>query len=190
MQKISIVILVSICSVGWLYSQDQAKYLAGGNFSFSSSKGTTSGNEMSLLDLNISPSVGIMVNSNSAIGLSFTVNYFRRKDNSSVTNTDTNLGIFPFLRIHKTITENFKYYIEPKIGLYFLSLNQSSNGNLFSVSTEVGLLYFVSQKLSMELSVAGISFDRHSDKDTGFKYNAVNMGYNLVNPNLGLRYYF
>jgi len=133
-----------------------------------------------------------MLNNNIAAGLSFNVDYLKSTNTTPGIEDDIimRLGIVPFVRIHKTISENFKYYIEPKINVSFISLNKSFNERSFSIATEIGFLYFLSQKLSLELSIASISYENSRNKDTGYKYDSFYIIYNLVNPNIGIRYYF
>lgn len=149
--------------------------------------------EESEIRLSISPMVGTMISSKVALGVSMGYIYSKFEDNDPYSYYGSNnyLIIAPFVRIHNNITENFKYYIEPNLGKTFITNEESeSKTQIYNAGVNFGLLYFVSQKISMELNIAGITYTHMFNKDYDFKSNNVSIDYDLVNPNLGLKYYF
>ena len=55
---------------------------------------------------------------------------------------------------------------------------------------DVGILYFLSQKLSLELKIAGVNYSYTTDKDVEAKNHRFNLESSLNSPNIGLKYYF
>lgn len=206
MKKITLFIFTIILSVAHANAQDQPKeqeetkiqqgnILLGGNFSFYSDKVKSGSLEDSEIQLSISPVVGTMISDKVAIGVSLGYLYTKYEDNdpNSYRYPDKTkfLVIAPFVRIHNDITENFKYFIEPNLGKIF-DLNDETDNKTqrYTAGVNFGLLYFISQKMSLELNVAGINYTYTSNKDYDFKRNTVSVDYDLVTPNIGLKYYF
>jgi hypothetical protein len=94
-------------------------------------------------------------------------------------------------RIHDSITDKFRIYLEPGFSKTFVLKDESNNKpQHYRVGIDFGLLYFIYQKLSLEINVAGIKYIHRSDKDYGMKNHQFTIDYDLVNPNIGLKFYF
>lgn len=107
-------------------------------------------------------------------------------------NQEENIFVLnPYIRFHKSITENFMFYIQPSVYTHFTLKGDTENPTYtYGVDTYVGLLYFISTKLSLELNIAGIAYHFTKDKDDNLKGHDFGIQYNLKSPNIGLRYYF
>lgn len=206
MKKITLLLITIFLFTAYANAQDGSKeedqtkikkgqILLGGNLSYSSKNLNTDDLEESEVQLSISPVVGKMISDKVAVGLSLGYLYSHYEEN------DPNLYrypaktkflvVAPSVRIHNDITENLKYYIEPYMGKIFDLEDESDNKpQRYEAGVNLGLLYFISQKISLELNVAGVDYSYLSDKDYDLKRNSVSIDYDLVTPNIGLKYYF
>ncbi len=191
--KNSLFIFLVFISFNQLKAQELGSTFFGGNFSFALESIDSETQDESEIQLSINPVIGKMVSDKIALGVAFGFIYSKYDDNSQYgySGDSKALAIAPFIRIHNNITENFKYYITPNFGKTFVLGDKSDNKTqIYNVGINVGLLYFISQKMSVELNIAGINYIHMSDKDYDMKSNNVSLDCNLSSPNIGLKYYF
>ena len=168
------------------------KLMLGGNLGFNSGKFNDYYEyEEKELTFNIKPVFGYFVSKSVAIGASFDFMFVEDDKSNYETNAAKNLSVMIFARYNGRITNKFKFYIEPYIGRkYYLLDEESKKIKEWFVKTDFGLLYFINESFSIELKVAGLSYERQTIKDTDTLYKIFNMTYDIVKPNIGLRYYF
>lgn len=169
-------------------AQEPIKRLMGGSFKYNYLQYKSDSGDVKIDDLSFGTTIGAMVSDKVAAGIAFQYN----KNIQDVVIADSNsLSLLLFLRLHSNITEKFKFYIEPNLGSTFLIGDNSKNDlKIYNVKLNFGFLYFISPKLSLELMVAGIDYKHISDKDYNLKGNDISIKYDLVTPNIGMKYYF
>jgi len=186
-------LLISIAIFSFMnssVSQNAASMLLGGNLLFTNSRITQSSQDMRELYLSIGPVIGIVVNQNLTVGILTDFEYSKLEDKGSSSGSiyGTTISLAPFIRLQDSITGNLKYFFES----YMLALQMGQYGDkikTFNVGIGFGLLYFMSSKLSLELNIGGFSFIQVSNKTTGKESNKFSFDYDLVRPNLGIKYY-
>jgi len=193
--KNAVMLFTSVCIYSATIAQDQPKFMAGGNISFSSQK-YNSLTDNQTINLTVRPTGGIMLNETIAVGLSVGLGHSKYKNQDPFSGglterTSTQYTFAPYLRIHKNITEQFKFYVQPETGFAFISQDGgSSKQREFYLGTNIGLLYFVSQRLSLEVSLADIAYINMWSVGSDFKNERFLISYSLTDPKLGVRYYF
>jgi hypothetical protein len=187
MKKLVLFLFTALISITLLNAQEPGYALFGGNCSFVSELTESE----SIIRFSFSPIVGMMISSKVAIGVAVGINYLKY-DNEYTNYSDSKELIFaPFVRFHNNITENLKYYIEPSFGKTFMFGDESEHKTQkYNADINFGLLYFISPHVSLEIKIAGISYSHMSDKDDDMKENIFSIDNDLVNPNIGLKYYF
>ena len=189
-----VTILFALLSVGYCQSDSLSykKIMLGGNLGFNSGRFNDYYEyEEKELSFNIKPVFGYFVSKSVAIGASFDFMFVEDDESEWETNAEKNLSVMIFARYNGRITNKFKFYIEPYIGRkYYLLDEESEKIKEWFVKTDFGLLYFINESFSIELKVAGLSYERQTIKDTDTLYKIFNMTYDIVKPNIGLRYYF
>jgi|GEM_PF-5749235 len=192
MKKTVLLIIMIYCSIGASFSQDFGNILLGGTLRYSFEiRDSDRQVERTNTSFLIEPSVGTMVSDKIAIGMA--IGFFQTKSKSEHEDPDDyqSLSLIPFVRIHDSITDKFRIYLEPGFGKTFVLGDESDNKpQHYRARVDFGLLYFISQNLSLEINIAGINYIHMSDKDYGLKNNQFKIDYDLVYPNIGLKYYF
>ncbi len=196
--KKTVVLLIFLMSIANLQIKAQTKgnTLLGGNISYLSSSYNSEvfGDkiEQKTSQMTISPVFGKMVTDRMAVGFKLGFKY-SKIDGSNYNEPDIDQSILfaPYIRIHYNILGNFKYYMEPYFSKTFVLGDESENApQIYQMGLNVGVLYFISQKMSLELSIAGVNYKHMYDEDTEYKSNTFSLEYDLVTPNVGLKYYF
>ena len=196
MKTFSLLVTILVASLSVCYCQSDSlsykKIMLGGNLGFNSGKFNDYYEyEEKELTFNIKPVFGYFVSKSVAIGASFDFMFVEDDESEWETNAEKNLSVMIFARYNGRITNKFKFYIEPYIGRkYYLLDEESEKIKEWFVKTDFGLLYFINESFSIELKVAGLSYERQTIKDTDTLYKIFNMTYDIVKPNIGLRYYF
>ncbi len=143
----------------------------------------------------ITPVIGIMINRNIAFGLAGGYTYAENSYNNMYYFSKiagSHLSFALFARIHNKIDqkEKVKYYFEPYFGTALVYQQISDiDANEYEGGANMGLLFFVSNRISLELSVATIKYLRIKFSDDSETIRNFIVKYNLVNPNFGLKFY-
>ncbi|MCU4156388.1 porin family protein [Carboxylicivirga sp. A043] len=195
-----ILLVLAICCTTLSYAQEKGQWIIGGNAGYNSDKNENENESSTTKTFTLSPSIGYMLNSKIAIGLGF--NYSTADEELeniyygySMNYKTTSFGINPYVRIHKNITERFLLFVQPGI---FYSTNKieydDSEDDVklkgFGLDCSLGFLYFISDKLSLELNVLSVDYSSLEETDGEYKNESFGINYNLTSPNMGLRYYF
>lgn len=193
-------IVLTICCTTFSYAQEKGQWIIGGNASYNSDKNDNETESSKTESFILSPSIGYMINSKVAIGISLShssVNDDRENHfyGYSYNYKTASLSLNPFVRFHKNITEKFKLYIQP--GVFYSShkveYDESENDLKFKgygIDCRLGFLYFISDKLSMELSLLSLNYSKLKEDDGELEQEHFAIDYDLTSPNIGLRYYF
>ncbi len=195
MRKLLLITVILICCVNVSAQSDTVrsnKFMVGGNLGFNSSMFNDYYQyEEKELTFNIKPVFGYFVSNSIAIGASFDFMFVEDDKSKYETNADKNLSVMIFVRYNGKITNKFKYYIEPYIGRkYYLLDEESEKIKEWFAKVDFGLLYFINESFSIELKVAGLSYENRTVKDTDVLYKIFDVTYDIVKPNIGLKYYF
>jgi len=143
----------------------------------------------------IMPVIGVILNDKLSAGLQVEFS------NSSIVQNDIFSGEFileekvlstaVFARIDFNITDKFKFYLEPNLGRkFYLNSEEQKKIRLWFVNTNVGVLYFISDNFSLEMKVAGMEYEHLKIKGRDLKLQTFNLTYDIVKPNIGLKFYF
>jgi outer membrane protein len=167
-----------------------------------------SGIEYKSNTFSVSPQIGFLINNKFCIGTSVSFfNYSRNENNggfpsSSFKSNILSYGLAPYARYYKSISDKFYCFANASVGFGFnnaMSRNSSGfvnrgSGYYYSSGLNFGLLYFISSKLALETSLAGINYNHSSNE--GALYNNFNKSTELtarlmpMGLSLGVSYYF
>ena len=194
MKKIGLIFIMTFCTLFYAISQEH-RILIGGSVGFQTSKIESDNVDTKQNNIIISPTIGTMINEKVAIGLQ--LSYISQYVNSEAEYGGTykinqnQFSISPFIRIHHRITDNLNFFTEPFISKTFLLEDKSDNKTqIYNAGITWGLLYFITQKMSLELNLAGLNYRYMGDKDEDLRHNTLNFVSDLSDLNIGLKYYF
>lgn len=175
---------------GFAYGQLNKRFMFGGNASFYKQVNNVWTDKESEIQFAMNTSFGLKLNSRIALGLELGYAYSERKMYSySLESSEIVVGLF--LRAHKNITEKFMCYVEPYCRKSFLSGDGITHTpNIYSVGINSGLLFFITPKLNIEIKVASLNYLHEENDDYHTNLNTIFMEYDIVTPNIGLKYYF
>lgn len=162
--------------------------MVGGNLQFNYSNPESATGDWEFVDAHFAPKFGYYFNDQTSMGIELGLSYTKQRDWDGYGYREgTMLQASVFYRSQNSITEKFKYYIEPSAGRIFI---KDSELLYYYVSANVGLMYYVKDRLSIELKVASLDYNLYWFKDSEYKTKEFGIAYDLITPNLGLRYYF
>ena len=195
MKKSTLILTIIFCISSYAFSQQLGQNLVGGHIVVSTNVLKVDAYKETVTDISLTPIWGYMITDKTAVGLAVSYNHSKKSSNDDAYINPYNintLSIIPFFRFHGNISEKFKSFVEPSFGMTFaLDKDESEHKTqIFNAGINVGVLYFISEKLSIELYIAGLNYVHTADKDTDIKTDDLNLSYSLLDPNLGLRYYF
>ncbi len=169
-------------------------------------------------EFSIIPKFGYFLGNNFVLGLGVGYNiqtsYYKGDNNifySNYNTTTNSLVINPFGRYYIGVNEKFKFFGEVGAAFNFGTINYNNGSNLpyNSTSRQVnaylnpGFAYFPTTKFSIELSVTGISYTDvyapsyknnipldYNNSSSWNIFGSSSSGNNLLNPKLGISFYF
>lgn len=190
MKEIALFLLGILFFIGSSQSQDKPKYMLGGNLDYLYEKNDDNGTDGSAFNIAINPSVGYILNDNFILGIGFGIQYIKSDMSYNGINREyTSLTLSPFIRYQKGISDYFKFYVEPNIGGSLLISTESDYKGL-NVGTDVGILYHVSERFSLELKLLEFDFDLYTIDKQDIKGSTTKLKYDFITPNIGVKYYF
>lgn len=156
----------------------------------------------------INPQIGFLISDKFCIGISAPFSHYSRADNNGgvptgdFTSNRITYGIAPYARYYKNIADKFYCFANASIGFGFENTSTKNtsgivnrgSGYYYSSGLNLGLLYFISPKLAIETTLAGINYE-HSQYN-GALYTNFNKSTKFsadLMPNglsLGVSYYF
>jgi hypothetical protein len=219
----TILILIAVISMLTSYSQtEKGKYFIGGSINYSGDKDSegdsvTNNWTNKNTTFNFTPSIGYFVTDNIAVGINLNLgnsvyNYqiLSNMNYYSTTKTNTlNLGGGIFVRPYFKISNNFMFFINAGIsyidqpGKITFSTTQPGVsptpdqkilGYEFTANIYPGLVYFVTPKIGLSVSVGNLFYDYsyRKNKESGIIDKNTFSGINLNSSTLsvGLTYHF
>ena len=181
-----LIIAIAMQSVVFAQSEkentNENKFMLGGNFYYNSISQYQK-------KLNASVKFGLVLNPVSTVGIETGVDYIKDAVyfyNDIIRNESTSFSLMLFYRYQHQIKGNFSYFVEPSGGKIFYK----DGGNSNNIGADVGLLYYMSNKFSIELNIAGFDYGFKSLKNSDGIANKFLIQYNFTTPNFGLKYYF
>src|SRR5574344_1268766 len=190
MKNVTTTLLFVMLSVCQINAQNNGDFILGGSAGYGTNHfnlNTRNSNEILL----IAPTVGSMLSERVAIGVDMAyANMDSQSDATGVLNGGV-LALSPFIRIHKDIANNFKLYYGPHCGA-MIDLDDQSNKRIefYNVGFNVGLIYFITPKFSMEMNIAQLEILGIFDRNNQNSDPSLLFQYNLVDPMIGLKFYF
>lgn len=173
-----------------------AQFFVGGNFNLNTSggstdNGTTTTDDPSSFNFNLSPKIGKFLSEKIAVGAALNVTFSRTKTpgiNEIISKSST-YGIVPFLRYYAIKMDKFSVFGQGNIGLSFSGSSTKVGGTSTDGPTTTniylnvmpGLAYDVNDKLSLETSLNILSFGYYNttvkngsvkDKTSSFNFGA------------------
>lgn len=196
MRKAIFLLTVLILSHSTGFGQDDSafnkKFMVGGNLGYNSTKLNNYYEfEEKTVSFNFKPVFGFILNDKITMGAS--VDFILVEDDlpDYESNAEKTLSAMLFARFNNRITDKFKFYLEPYFGRKYYLLNSENKKNKeWFIKFDFGVLCFISNSFSLELKVAGIEYSYFTVKDTDTKVQTFNLTYDIVKPNIGLRFYF
>jgi hypothetical protein len=192
--KKTVTIFSVIITSFFSYAQAQTSHgniMLGGDFSITSSKQETGGEDIKTTTFEFSPSAGYFVIDNLAVGLDLSFSSETQEDDK-----ESSFLVGPFARYYK-FTSNEKFAFYGQTGFMFGSLKDEpdgadeTKGSLFNFYISPGFSYFFNEKWALDLRLQGISYtsyDPNKDNDDD-KRSEFTFGVEFFNPSLGFRYY-
>lgn len=193
MKRIFILLSIAILCSQSIVAQEEptktGKFTVGGNLGFNTEKlNDYYQYEEKTTSFNIKPVFGYFVSKNIVVGVACDFVLFEDEEDEWESIYERTLSVGLFARYQGVVADNFKYYVEPNIGRKY-NLNKKNLKSL-QANVDFGLMYFISEKISIELKMAGLSYLSQSDDDSDELIRVFDITYDLVKPNFGLRYYF
>ncbi len=166
----------------------------GGNVSFNSNSNSNADSR----SFAINPRVGLLIDSTTSVGL--ILGYRNSQEPAFVQGaiTDlksTNFAYGVYARFHKPVADKFYLFLQPSLLFGTGTTEQPANGDLESSSWSInlipGMLYFVSPRFAIELSLGRASYARAKFEQTGAEFNSSAFSFNtsFTSVGLGLSYY-
>ena len=167
-------------------------YMVGGNLGYNSTKLNDYYEfEEKTVSFNFKPVFGFILNEKISVGASVDFTLLEDDLPDYESNAEKTLSAILFARFNNRITDKFKFYLEPYFGRKYYLLNAEDKKNKeWFIKSDFGVLYFITNSFSLELKVAGIEYSYLTVKDTDTKVQTFNLTYDIVKPNIGLRFYF
>jgi hypothetical protein len=196
MRKAIFLLTVLILSQSTGFGQDDSaflkKFMVGGNLGYNSTKLNDYYEfEEKTVTFNFKPVFGFILNEKITVGASVDFTLVEDDLPDYESNAEKTLSAIIFARFNNRITDKFKFYLEPYFGRKYYLLNAEDKKNKeWFIKTDFGVLYFISDSFSLELKVAGIEYSYLTVKDTDTKIQTFDLTYDIVKPNIGLRFYF
>ena len=179
MKKITLSIILLLGSFGFIFSQESGNSIVGGNINIIHSTLKDGSDIVSETSVSFGLSYAKMIGNKVAIGISLdAINYYDNIEKYG-------LYLGPLVRIHNNITDNFKPYVEPNIGITLIEGSESN----FNAGINFGFVYFVSKKICFDINFASLNFI-WINLDDEISYDYFSIEYNIVSPQIGLKYYF
>ncbi|MEN9444498.1 MAG: hypothetical protein RIS47_1388 [Bacteroidota bacterium] len=183
---ISILAIVAlVLSVGTAMSQTtQGNYLVGGAsaLSFSSNKVTPEydgekGDDSKSSSFDFSPQVGYFVMDNLAVGLDLAYSSTTDKGDVDVTSTTTVVGVFGRYYL---AGEKFRPFAQAELGYAANSIKMDETYKFSGLvySAEVGAAYFLTESISLDLSLAYSAGSLTNSDDSKYKTKMSIFGFN------------
>jgi len=172
-------------------SADRKNFLIGINMGFSSNKVKIENQkDEKTTSFNITPVFGIIVGKRFTCGISLDYSFVDNTDDEDYNDDKKSWTVLLFARFDGRFAEKIKWYIEPGIGRKeFLKDSEGYIDNELLVKTDFGILYAFSNRLGLELKVAGIGYD-HVTFKSFYDLDAQTIFFGAIKPNVGLHYYF
>jgi len=196
MKKITIYIVLSLVFISNAFSQTDSsfvnRFMLGGNLAFNLHKTNDYYEyEEKTTRLIVKPVFGYFITKNVALGISGEFNLFEDDEDEYDTQSTKTLKIQLFARYQGNIDSKFKFYIDPYIGrTYFLNDEDEEKRHELNTGADFGLLYFVSDKFSLELNLMEISWYKQTRENSDELIREFDIAYDIVKPNFGMRFYF
>lgn len=193
MKQIYILLLVAFFGSQSILAQEETiefrRFTVGGNLGFSTEKlNDYFEYEEKTTSFNIKPVFGYFVSKNIVVGVACNFVLFEDEKDEWESQNKRTLSVGFFARYQGVVADNFNYYVEPNFGRMY-NLNEKNLKSL-EANVDFGLMYFISEKISIELKMAGLSYLSQSDDDSDRLIRIFDISYDIVKPNFGLRYYF
>ncbi len=176
-------------------STNSYKSFVGGDLSFNFSEIKYGSSSVAkTVSFSAMPTVGIRVGKNLVFG--FALKFTLVEDDIpsgyyEYSNDEKSLGLTFFLRTHTNLTGKLKLYYEPIVGRTFHLLDDSQKEfRDYFVGMNFGMVYFVKDHLSIEVKIASAKYEHISIEDSDYKANEFDINYDIIQPNLGLKFYF
>ncbi len=150
---------------------EKGKIQLTGNFGYT--RNETGGNETNVFT--IVPQAGLFLSDKTSLGVILGYQSF---GNSNARSTNFNYGVFG--RFYKSIADRFYFFAQPQ---FVLGTGETAAGvdtSSFSIGVRPGFSYFVSDKISMDLTTLGFIYDKSEEGNlerstTSFSINPATM---------------
>ncbi len=159
----------------------------GGNINYSNTEAP--GFESSIFQLN--PRGALFLNNTTSLGLN--LGYLSNTTDQGVgENKLSTFSLGAFVRFHKNVSDRFYFFLEPSVGFGTGTQENPAFANDFDVNTfninlVPGILYFLSDKIALEMNMGGIVYSNNSTEGNGLDQDVDNFGvnFNLTNLTIG-----
>ena len=132
------------------------------------------------------PQAGLFVSDNTSIGLSLGYSYQETPVNFGQSEVrQFLLGMYS--RFHKTVSDKFYMFLQPAFTFGFNRFDGTHRDN-FTINVAPGLMYFVSEKIALEMNV-GELFYTNTNISGGLKSDNFGLSFDLSRISLGASIY-
>jgi hypothetical protein len=136
----------------------------------------------------ISPLFGIYIHKNMILGTNPSLTKLRYLTEYEGWFTEHKMSIPIFLRYQNKLWMNTKYYIDLQVGNVVNFESGKTLENFGKIN--LGAMYFIRDRLSIELSVLSMNFVSKEQKYSKNKQYYFDIQYDVAYPNFGFKYYF
>lgn len=178
MKKLSEIILFSLFALRANAQIEKGKVQVSGSFNISSIE--VNGIETNRFDL--TPQAGFFLSDNISLGV---VLGYQSAGNSNAKDKLFSFGVFS--RFYKPIADRFYFFAQPQIAFGTGETAAEADISAFSIGIRPGFSYFLSDKISMDMSVQGFNYENREEGAnertfTGFSLNpnTVNVGVSFL----------
>ena len=164
-------------------NSNENNFMLGGNFIYDS-------HSQYLKQLATSVKFGFVLSPVSIVGIETGVDYIKKGyylNNVIQYAESTSFTLSFFYRYQHQIKGNFSYFVEPYASKIFY---KDGGVGYYNLGTDVGMLYYLSDRFSFELNITGFDYGFKSLKNSDGIANKFLIQCNFTTPNFGLKYYF
>lgn len=172
-------------------------YQTGSEFEFAGQKISALGSDVSAFAF--TPRVGYALSDRLVVGGRLGLAFASEEQNvagQTVKFNANGFAIAPFGRYYLPLGNKAYFFGEAAVNIGSIGLNSDGQRllsfSLFQVGISPGFAFFITDKISIELMVNGISFSSLKEKDANEPIDAFNLGPNFDQrgPTLGIQFFF
>lgn len=172
MKKLTVIILFSLIALTANAQIEKGNVQVSGSFSISSIE--SNGAESNRFEL--SPQAGFFLSDKISLGV---VLGYQSVGNSNAKDKLFSFGIFS--RLYKPIADRFYFFAQPQVAFGTGETAAEADISAFSIGIRPGFSYFLSDKISMDMSVQGFNYENREEGANEISFTGFSLNPNTVN---------